>query len=124
MRTSECPPETALTLERLPKNELSEEGAPQSQLWAGLKGHQYLVISRRISDITFQIAAFTLLLLSLPVNYSGLHTQTFFFFSFSAHTNLNTASTFFLFGLFEDMGVHPKYKMHCQMGWIVNTRLP
>lgn len=32
----------------------------------------------------------------------------------SAHPNLGTSSTFFFFGLFEDAGSHPNYKMCCQ----------
>lgn len=52
-------------------------------------------------------------LLSLPVNYRGLHMQT-----------LKTSSTVFFVGSFQDASVHPIYETHHQASCIVHTRLP
>lgn len=48
----------------------------------------------------------------VPFNYGGLHTTP------------STSSFLFFVGLLEKARVHPKYRTHCQAGWIVHTRLP
>lgn len=40
------------------------------------------------------------------------------------HTHLDTSSTFFIVGLFEEATVHPKYETRFQVGWIVHTSCP
>lgn len=41
-----------------------------------------------------------------------------------ARTNLKTSSAFFFIDLFEAVSIHPKHEPHCQVDWIVLTRLP